>query len=321
DAGELIKITGIEVPVSKFKAKKGGKPTRHTFYGYHFKPTGDAPVPYLIFVQNSTTSLISQKRREWKQANDAVKRGYGVILVDINRGVKSKKANEYGLRDAPPRTFGALSFIEYTVNNFSRYSNGKFGVWGTAFGGSAGIEINNRDHREGSFIFQNVSYWFDAAVAYYPLCSRVNLASPTLILIGEDDPVYPPANCRSWESSDQADNLTVKYLENATHFFDVAAYKNPKKVAGQIAKYDPQATEIANEAMFAFFDQNLKFPGISFIQAQTMLNKLGFNTGKPDGVFGRGSSAALKKFQSINGLRDWGLLDEKSQLLLQQMAN
>lgn len=48
---------------------------------------------------------------------------------------------------------------------------------------------------------------------------------------------------------------------------------------------------------------------MSFLEAQTRLNKLGYDVGKPDGQFGKRSVAQLKIFQKSRGLQVTGVLD------------
>jgi len=77
---------------------------------------------------------------------------------------------------------------------------------------------------------------------------------------------------------------------------------------------------MAEEAMFDFFDRHLNYESMSFVEAQRAMNKLGYNVGKPDGVWGKGSSKVMKAFQSKHRLKVWGILDQKSQMLLKQLA-
>ncbi len=51
---------------------------------------------------------------------------------------------------------------------------------------------------------------------------------------------------------------------------------------------------------------------MSFVQAQTRLNQLGFPVGTPDGVFGKKSVQQLKSFQTSRGLKDTGKLDSST---------
>ncbi|NMV39843.1 peptidoglycan-binding domain-containing protein [Ralstonia insidiosa] len=49
--------------------------------------------------------------------------------------------------------------------------------------------------------------------------------------------------------------------------------------------------------------------GMSYVQAQTRLNQLGFSVGAPDGVFGKKSVQQLRLFQKSRGLAETGRLD------------
>lgn len=53
-------------------------------------------------------------------------------------------------------------------------------------------------------------------------------------------------------------------------------------------------------------------PGMTFVQAQTRLNQLGFPVGTPDGAFGKKSVQQLKLFQTSRGLKDTGRLDSST---------
>lgn len=49
---------------------------------------------------------------------------------------------------------------------------------------------------------------------------------------------------------------------------------------------------------------------------QTLLNAGGYGAGKPDGIWGRGSKAALKKFQIDQGLKPTGAIDKQTLIAL-----
>lgn len=55
--------------------------------------------------------------------------------------------------------------------------------------------------------------------------------------------------------------------------------------------------------------QPAQMPGMSYAQAQTRLNELGFSVGTPDGVLGKKSVQQLKLFQKSRGLQETGRLD------------
>ena len=55
--------------------------------------------------------------------------------------------------------------------------------------------------------------------------------------------------------------------------------------------------------------QPVQMPGMSYAQAQTRLNELGFTVGTPDGVLGKKSAQQLKLFQKSRGLQETGRLD------------
>ncbi len=319
-AQELIKITGIEIPVSKFKAKRGGKPSSPTYHAYHFKPRSNKPVPYLIYIPSSTTEVFSRSSHVVKDAAKFADKGYGVIVIDINRGVSG--SNEYnGLVQAPPRAIGALSFIKYVTEEFPALSNGRFGAYGRSKGGSTTIEVNKTEIREGAFIFRNVSHWFDALAAYYPSCGDNNLVAPQLVLIGEEDDWTSAANCRSWESSGNARNLTVHYLPGATHLFDYPNMGKGKLIRGHKVRYDKEAAGEAHRLMIEFFDQHLKFESIDYRQAQQLLNEAGFSVGTVDGQFGKNSVSALREFQESVNLEPTGILDRETQVKLKETGS
>lgn len=316
-AQELIKITGIEIPVSKFKAKRGGKPSSPTYYAYHFKPRSNKPVPYLIYIPSSTTEVFSRNSHVVKDAARYADEGYGVIVIDINRGVTGSK--EYnGLVGAPPRAIGALSFIKYITEEYPALSNGRFGAYGRSKGGSTGIEINKIENRDGAFIYRNVDRWFDALAAYYPTCGDNNLVAPQLILIGEEDDWTSAADCRGWESSGNSGNLTVHYFPGATHLFDYPNMGKGELIRGHKVRYDKETAVKARKLMLEFFDRHLKFDSIDYRQAQQLLNEAGFSVGTVDGQFGRNSISALREFQESVGLEPTGMLDQETQAKLKK---
>lgn len=56
--------------------------------------------------------------------------------------------------------------------------------------------------------------------------------------------------------------------------------------------------------------------GEAVMALQEMLNKLGYNAGTADGIFGANTEAAVKRFQSAEGLDADGIAGEKTQVLL-----
>lgn len=63
--------------------------------------------------------------------------------------------------------------------------------------------------------------------------------------------------------------------------------------------------------------QPVQMPGMSYAQAQTRLNELGFSVGTPDGVMGKKSVQQLKLFQKSRGLQETGRLDAATIAALQ----
>lgn len=63
--------------------------------------------------------------------------------------------------------------------------------------------------------------------------------------------------------------------------------------------------------------QPVQMPGMSYAQAQTRLNELGFSVGTPDGVLGKKSVQQLKLFQKSRGLQETGRLDAATIAALQ----
>lgn len=56
-------------------------------------------------------------------------------------------------------------------------------------------------------------------------------------------------------------------------------------------------------------ERNAASEGTNIVQAQTRLNQLGYNVGRPDGIFGSKSKEKLKLFQKSSGLPMTGVLD------------
>jgi peptidoglycan hydrolase-like protein with peptidoglycan-binding domain len=60
----------------------------------------------------------------------------------------------------------------------------------------------------------------------------------------------------------------------------------------------------------------MKLSKEAVVQLQEKLIELGYNPGPVDGIFGKRTAAALKKFQQDHGLSCTGTVDEKTQELL-----
>jgi dienelactone hydrolase len=86
---------------------------------------------------------------------------------------------------------------------------------------------------------------FNAAVAFYPLCSVAsqNLSIPTLILIGELDDWTPAKNCEQWSGRRKQDDVPVKLVvyPGAYHAFDFAGLRDGISRFGHWLKYDAEA--------------------------------------------------------------------------------
>lgn len=64
-----------------------------------------------------------------------------------------------------------------------------------------------------------------------------------------------------------------------------------------------------NRSSSATVQQPVQMTGMSYAQAQSRLNELGFPVGTPDGVLGKKSVQQLKLFQKSRGLQETGRLD------------
>ncbi|WP_125154319.1 M14 family metallopeptidase [Clostridium rectalis] len=59
--------------------------------------------------------------------------------------------------------------------------------------------------------------------------------------------------------------------------------------------------------------------GTEVMEIQSILKKVGFNPGKIDGIFGKNTENAVKKFQRANGLTETGIIDEKTDKLISKL--
>lgn len=78
---------------------------------------------------------------------------------------------------------------------------------------------------------------------------------------------------------------------------------------GQIDCKQIPSVAAPNRSSNASAPQPVQMPGMSYAQAQTRLNELGFAVGTPDGVMGKKSVQQLKLFQKSRGLQETGRLD------------
>lgn len=78
---------------------------------------------------------------------------------------------------------------------------------------------------------------------------------------------------------------------------------------GEVDCKDLPALATADQNNAAAPRQPDQKPGMTYAQAQTRLNQLGFPVGTPDGAFGKKSVQQLKSFQKSRGLQDTGKLD------------
>ncbi len=248
---QLVEIEGIAVPLSKLAIRQGRAPIEHSYFVHHFPPLA-APAPYIVLVPGcgGLRSLADNTLMEY--ADEFVRRGYGAVVLDILRdtGIDHVCIDESG----PSYMLGALSAAQFASD--TGLSSGRTGIVGQSRGAVAALRLSGRVARAAS-IYANAPTWFDAAVAFYPWCSDTALASPMLVLIGEEDEWTPAVHCRRWLEQGRAENLDVVFYPGAHHSFDIA--RQPlRKMYGFRLGFHPQAAEDARRRMFEYFDAHLK---------------------------------------------------------------
>lgn len=236
-----------------------------------WKPEGDGPFPAVILVHSC--GGMKQQLGFWRK--EAIKRGYVAFIMDaftsrgspncrpaapipMTRGVKDVLDAAAHLRTLP--------FIDKT----------RIATIGFSWGGMAGMLAGSTGYTS------DVAPGLDrlaAIVALYPACYigpfgsfpgneflRPDLATPTLLLLGQKDTETPADECLSRMAvhKERGNPLEVHVFQDATHCWDCNDQHNqrwsPPWAGGRMVvyQYDNSITEQSVQLAFEFLGRRMK---------------------------------------------------------------
>lgn len=242
-----------------------------------FKPAGDGPFPALVLHHQcgglrAASGWQNQSMLEW--AKTAVSKGYVALLIDslgprgvdtVCMGAKGGVTFPRGVRDAYQAAahLRSLPYVDPQRVVWAGYS------WG-AMAATLGASQRAADTMKPLLPFR-------AAVAFYPGCATVrpasgqpyeiarsDIATPLLVLMGEDDNETPPEECVQRLQEAQRNGAPVQWhvYPKTTHCWDCANLNGMRKVdirgTSVTYLYSKEATEDSARRMFEFFDQAFK---------------------------------------------------------------
>ena len=145
----VTKIAGIYFPWSLMQKRQNLKPTNDNYYIYHWRPIKKNMSPYVVMLPSSGGITQGSAEPYYRYSQKLLKLGFGVVIVDIfqNSGVEKGTVSR-----GPLASMAALSALKYIKENFSEFSNGKFGVLGESRGGMTVLSLASEAIRKNQFM-------------------------------------------------------------------------------------------------------------------------------------------------------------------------
>jgi dienelactone hydrolase len=215
--------------------------------GYLSKPVGDGPFPAVIYLHGCSGLAASSRERLAAMFN-----GWGYVFLAVDsfatRGIREACDRPMPAREAD--ALGALIFL----SKLPFVNRERIAAVGASQGGIVTMHLVSTHDVQIYNVPAGLN--FRAAVAFYPLCSAasVQLAIPTLLLIGELDDWTPAENCQRWMKLRDGKGALVKFIvyPGAYHAFDFPGLKNGVRSFGHWLKYDPGAAQASAAEMHEF---------------------------------------------------------------------
>lgn len=227
-------------------------PTR-TIEAYLSKPAGDGPFPAVIYLHGCTGLAMATRERFAEMLT-----GWGFVSLAVDsfttRGIK--EACDRPMPDRAADAWGALLYL----SKQSFVDRGRIALVGSSQGAIVTLSLASMRHVK-LFDVPDNTIGFQAAVAFYPLCSVASeqLAIPALILIGELDDWTPVSDCQRWIKLRDGKGAPVKFVvyPGAYHAFDAPGFKDGAMRFGHWLKYDADAARDATTKIHDFLASHL----------------------------------------------------------------
>ena len=235
-----------------------------------WKPEGDGPYPAVVLVHSC--GGMKQQLGFWRK--EAIKRGYVVFIIDAFTSRGSSNCRPA----APiPMTRGVKDVLDAAAHlkTFPFVDKTKIATMGFSWGAMVGMLAGSMGYAS------DVAPGLDrlaATVALYPACHigpfgsfpgneflRADLATPTLLLLGENDTETPASECLSRipVHKERGNPLEVHVFKDATHCWDCSDQHNqrwsPPWAGGRqvVYRYDSSVTEQSVHRAFDFLGRQM----------------------------------------------------------------
>lgn len=258
---ESVSFTYTPSPFKVKQAKKQGKTLEVkiepgvSITGYLARPAVEEPRPAIVLLH----ACVGMTEFDEMWSKRLVTWGYVVLSVDsfTPRGVEYICDSRGGSYVTPwARALDAYGAKRY-LSTRSFVDPDRIAVLGRSHGGTTIMEIIKQSTSEGLSTEP-----FNAAIAFYPLCSVPEpfgpepIDTPILILTGEKDSWQPAELCAQYaDRLPPESEITLKVFAGAYHAFDETGVDIID--AGYIIRYDPEAAAAASDFSREFLKERL----------------------------------------------------------------
>ena len=235
-----------------------------------WKPAGKGPFPALIIVHSCAG--LKEPVGYWRK--QAVEKGYVVLVID---SFSSRGSPNCRPRAPIPKNRGVKDILDASAHmrKLPFVDPSRVAVLGLSWGAMAGMLSGSPGYVSE---FAAGAKPPAAAVSIYPACYigpfgnfpgneflRSDIATPTLLLLGEEDTETPPEECTSRLPRLKEKNAPVEWhvFKGATHCWDCSEQDNqrwsPPWAGGRsvVYRYDNKITEESANRAFEFLSGRL----------------------------------------------------------------
>jgi dienelactone hydrolase len=252
---ESVSFTYTPSPFKVKQAKKLGIPVEVktepsvSLSGYLARPAGEEPRPAIVLLHPCFG--ISRAEEMW--SDRLVGWGYVVLSVDSfkPRGFDNICDSSQGYVRPWARALDAYGAKQY-LSTRPFVDSARIAVMGMSHGGNSVLEVIKQSTSEGLAMKP-----FQAAIAFYPLCSVPEpINTPSLILTGDMDQWTPAVLCEQYlEKLQPQHEISMKVFAGAYHAFDVVGLDTID--TGYIVRYNQKAADEAFRMSREFLEEQL----------------------------------------------------------------
>jgi dienelactone hydrolase len=252
---ESVSFTYTPSPFRVRQAKKLGIPVEIkmepsvSLTGYLARPAGEEPRPAIVLLHSCFG--ISKAEEMW--SDRLVSWGYVVLSVDSfkPRGFDNICDASQGYVSPWGRALDAYGAKQY-LSTRPFVDSARIAVMGMSHGGNSVLEVIKQSTSEDLAMKP-----FQAAIAFYPLCSEPEpIITPSLILIGDMDQWTPAVLCEQYLDKLQSQHeISMKVFAGAHHAFDIVGLDTID--TGYIVRYNQKAADEAFRMSREFLEERL----------------------------------------------------------------